>query len=141
MMEPHPQVTAAAEADDAARAWRRPLVVVPAFVVIAAIAGFFPSFSVSANVLILLVGGVLFWLGVSGRAGRRPAPTRLGRGAAWWLVPVLLLAMVELFAFTKHSTGAYPTLSLLADPVLEQYLARSACYFAWLAAFWGLIRR
>jgi hypothetical protein len=35
----------------------------------------------------------------------------------------------------------YPTLSLLADPFLDHYLARTACYFGWLVAFWGLVRR
>jgi hypothetical protein len=33
----------------------------------------------------------------------------------WWLVPVLSLALVELYAFSRHSTEDYPTLSLLAD--------------------------
>lgn len=140
-MDPHAQVTAGAEADEARAAWTRPIVTIPIFVVIAAIAGLFPSFSVSANVLIVLTGGTLFWLGLTGRAGRRPAPSRLGRAALWWLVPVLLLALVELYAFTRHSDYAYPTLSLLADPVLDRYLARAACYFAWLTAFWGLVRR
>ena len=40
--------------------------------------------------------------------------------------PVLALAMVELFAFSRNSPEAYPTLSLLADPVLAGYLARGA---------------
>jgi hypothetical protein len=139
-MEPHPQVTADAEVDDA-RAWTRPLVIIPTFVVIAAIAGLLPSFTLAANLLIVLTGGTLFWLGLTGRAGRKPAPSRLGRAALWWLVPLLLLALVELYAFTRHSDYAYPTLSLLADPVLERYLARAACYFGWLTAFWGLVRR
>jgi len=54
---------------------------------------------------------------------------------------VLTLAFVELYAFSRHSIEDYPTLSLLADPVLNHYLPRAACYFGWLTAFWGLIRR
>jgi hypothetical protein len=64
-----------------------------------------------------------------------------GRGAGRALVPVSVLALVELFAFTMKSIGDYPTLSLLADPILAGYLPRAVCYFAWLAGFWGLIRR
>ena len=136
MDQPPPQATA-----DAVRAWDRPLLTIPLFALIAAVGGLFPSFSLSANLLVLLVGGTLVWLGLSGRVGRRPALSRLPRGAAWWLVPVLMLALIELFAFLKHSITDYPTLSLLADPVLERYLARAAVYFGWLNAFWGLIRR
>lgn len=135
-MNQPPEVTA-----EAVRTWDRPIVMIPVFVLIALVGGLFPSFSLQANLLVLAVGGTMVWIGMTGRAGHRPAPRRLSRSAAWWLVPVLLLALVELFAFTKHSIDAYPTLSLLADPVLDQYVARAACYFGWLAAFWGLVRR
>ena len=33
----------------------------------------------------------------------------------------------------------FPTFSRLADPLLEDQLARSAVWFAWLTAFWGLV--
>jgi hypothetical protein len=135
-MDSPPQ--AAAEAD---RTWDRPLVMVPLFALIAAVGGLFGSFTLSANLLVLGVGGTLIWLGLTGRAGRRPVPRQLGRGAVWWLVPVLMLGVVELYAFGKKSIEDYPTLSLLADPILDGYLARAACYFGWLTAFWGLIRR
>jgi hypothetical protein len=113
----------------------------PVFAVIAAIGGLFGSFTLQANVLVLGVGGTLMWLGITGRAGRRPAPMRLGRAAAWWLGPALLLALVELFSFTRHSTNAFPTISLLADPILDHYVPRAGFYFAWLCGFWGLVRR
>lgn len=135
-MEQPPEVTA-----EAVRTWDRPIVMIPVFVLIALVGGLFPSFSLSAFLLVLAVGGTLVWIGMTGRAGRRPAPRRLSRAAAWWLVPLLLLSFIELYAFSKHSIDAYPTLSLLADPVLDRYLARSACYFGWLTAFWGLVRR
>jgi len=135
-MEQPPQVSA-----EAVRPWDRPVVVLPVFVLIALVGGLFQSFTLSANLLVLAVGGTMIWVGMTGRAGHRPSPSQLPRAAAWWLVPVLLLAVVELYAFIRHSLEDYPTLSLLADPMLEGYLARSACYFGWLAAFWGLIRR
>ena len=135
-MEPPPPAQA-----EAVRAWDRPLVVVPLLVLIAAVGGLFDSFTLSANLLVLGVGGTLIWIGMTGRAGRRPAPARIDRSAAWWFVPLLIFAFVELLTFAKHDTINWPTLSLLADPVLENYLARAAVYFGWLTAFWGLIRR
>lgn len=123
------------------RVWDRPLVVLPVFVLVAAVGGLFGSFTLEANLLILGVGGVFGWLGLTGKAGRRPTRAFLPRSTAWWLVPVLLLALVELFTFTQRSLENYPTLSLLADPLLENYPARAVAYFLWLLGFWGLARR
>jgi hypothetical protein len=113
----------------------------PLFVLIAAVGGLFGSFTNGSLLLVLAVGGTMVWLGLSGRVARRPAPRSLPRSTVWWLLPILALALVELFAFTRNSPEAYPTLSLLADPVLEGYLARAGAYFLWLTAFWGLVRR
>lgn len=135
-MEQPSQITA-----EAARTWDRPVVLLPIFVLLSAVGGLLPSFSLQANLYVLAIGGTLFWLGMSGRALRRTAPRRVDRAAAWWLLPALMLAFVELFTFIGGSTFDYPTLSLLADPVLESYLARFAVYFGWLTAFWGLVRR
>lgn len=126
---------------EAERAWARPLVLLPVFALISLVGGALPSFSLAANLLVLGVGGVLFWLGMSHTLPRRPAPSKLVGPAAWWLVPLLALAVVEAYSFLKGSTYAHPTLSKLADPLLEGYLARAALYFGWLTAFWGLVRR
>jgi hypothetical protein len=123
------------------RSWDRPIVTYPLFALIAAIGGLFGSFSLSAYFLVFAVGGTLFWLGMTGRAGRRGAPRRLPRGSAWWMVPVLVFAFTELLSFSRGSTSDFPTLSLLADPFLDHYLARTAVYFGWLVAYWGLVRR
>jgi hypothetical protein len=135
-MEQRPEVTA-----EVVRTWDRPLVMIPLFLLIAAIGGLLGSFTLSANLLVLGVGGTFIWLSLAGKVGRRPALRRVPRAAAWWLVPVVMLGLVELFTFSMHSIEDYPTLSLLADPILEVYVARFACYFGWLVGFWGLVRR
>jgi hypothetical protein len=122
-------------------AWDRPLVLVPVFAAVSLIGGAFASFSWEANAWVVLVGGVIAWLGLTNRVGKRSAPDRLGRDGLWWLVPVAVLISVELTNFLLGSTYDHPTLSLLADPLLEGYIARSIGYFAWVTAFWGLIRR
>jgi hypothetical protein len=122
------------------RPWDRAVVTYPVFALIAAVGGLFASFTFGALVLVLALGGTMLWLGITGRAGRRAAPRRVPRGAAWWSVPIVFIALVELFAFSRNSPN-FPTISLLAEPFLAHYLARSAVYFGWLVTFWGLVRR
>jgi len=135
-MEPQPRAIS-----DDVRPWDRPLVVVPVLVLVSSVGGLFPSFSVSGNLYVLAVGGTFMWMGLAGVAGRRPAPRRIPRAGMLWLIPAALLAVVEAITFGLRDAENFPTLSLIMDPLLEDYLARSAVYFAWLTAFWGLIRR
>jgi hypothetical protein len=125
----------------AVRAFDRPIVMVPVFALISAVGGFFGSFTTGAGLLVHAIGGTMMWLGVSGKAGRRTVPRRLPRAALWWMVPLLILALTELWAFLHTPREAYPTMSLLLDPVFDHYLPRVAGYFAWLAGFWALVRR
>ncbi len=134
-MDRPPELTASADPT-----WARPAVLVPVFVLISSVAGALPSFSLSANLLVLGTGGVLFWFGLAHPPRRRP-PLRLPAGAVWWVVPVVIFVLVELTTFLLGSRPSTPTFSLLADPVLERYLPRSALFLGWLAAFWGLVRR
>ena len=132
-----PQLELAAEAP---RPWARPVVVVPLLVLLALIGGQLPSFSTSANLYMLAIGGTMMWIGLSARVSRRPAPGRPGRAAAWWLLPVVYFAAIEGVTFVAGSRR-YPTLSRIFDPLLADELVRSACFFGWLAAFWALVRR
>jgi len=46
------------------------LVLVPVFALVSMVGALFPSFSVGANVLVLVTGAALFWLGLSTRLPR-----------------------------------------------------------------------
>jgi hypothetical protein len=59
----------------------------------------------------------------------------------WWVVPVTLFTVLEAATFAMAAKDEFPTFSRLADPLLEENLIRSAAWMAWLAAFWGLVRR
>ncbi|MGN9776760.1 hypothetical protein ACTMS0_13480 [Micromonospora sp. H33] len=126
---------------EAPRAWDRPAVAVPVLVCLSLVGGRFPSFSIEANLWTLGTGGVLIWLGLSNRVPRRPAPHRLGSGAVWWTLPVVVFVVFEGTTFVAAAGDDFPTFSRLADPLLEDRLVRSATWLAWLSAFWGLVRR
>jgi hypothetical protein len=111
------------------------------FVGASLVVGSFPSFSVRSTVTMVGLGGIFFWLGLSRRFVRHPVVRQVSRQALWWLVPVLVFAGFELTSFALGSTPAHPTLSALADPVLEHYWARSAIFLGWITAYWGLVRR
>jgi hypothetical protein len=123
------------------RVWVRPTVLVPTFALIAAVAGALPSFSLSANLLVLGIGGSMFWLGMSNTLPRYESSSRLPPAAHWWVAPVGILVVTEAVTFLLGARPEHPTLSLLADPVLERYLPRSAMFLGWMAGFWGLVRR
>jgi len=123
------------------RVWDRSTVSLPILAFLSLVGGQLPSFSLSANLYTLGVGGALIWLGLSNRVPRRPVARRFWPGAAWWLLPVSLFAVFEATTFLLGSTPDYPTFSRLADPMLDGELVRSALYFGWLTAFWALVRR
>lgn len=116
----------------------RPLTV-GLLVLIAGSAGWFQSFSLGANVLVLGSGGVLFWTGLN--HAPPPAAPVPARGAVWWLVPAGLLLVIEATNYALGSTYEHPTLSRLADPWLERYPVRAGAFLGWLVAFRALARR
>ncbi|NUT35205.1 MAG: hypothetical protein HOV79_19285 [Hamadaea sp.] len=124
-----------------APAWTRPAVMMPIFAVLSLLGGLLPSFSLEANVYVFSLGAVMMWLGLGQRVGRRPAPSRLPRGLGWWLLPVAVFVFFEVSTFAIGDEQDYPTLSLLFDPLLDNYLPRTLFYFGWLTGFWGLVRR
>lgn len=123
------------------RAWDRPAVSVPVLACLSLVGGQLPSFSTQANIYTIGTGGALIWLGLSNRMPRRAVPRRLGPGAVWWVLPAAIFGIFEGATFVLGSADDFPTLSRLADPLLEDRMIRSVAYFAWLSAFWGLVRR
>jgi hypothetical protein len=121
-------------------AWDRPIVTMPVLAFLSLVGGQLPSFSTRANLYTISLGGAMIWLGLSSRLPRRPTATP-GRGTVWWLLPVAVFGVFEGSTFLLGSSPEFPTFSKLTDPLLEDELARSAAYLAWLTAFWGLVRR
>ena len=121
--------------------WTRPYVMGGAFIPLSLLGGLFPSFSLAANLYVLLLGTALMVAGLSSRMPRIVTPQEIAPGVVWWLLPVGLFVAVEVATYAGGSSFDYPTLSLLADPLLESYLLRSAAYFGWLIVFWGMVRR
>jgi hypothetical protein len=66
----HPREVAAS----AVWARARPLVLVPVLALFSLVGGLFPSFSLLANLYVLLLGGAMIWLALSGRLTRRLDP-------------------------------------------------------------------
>ena len=126
---------------EAPRTWDRPIVTVPVLICLSLVGGQMPSFSAQANLYTLGTGGALIWLRLSNRVPRRPGPARLPRGTVWWVLPAAVFGVLEGATFVLAVGDDFPTFSRLADPLLEDGLVRSAAWFAWLAAFWGLVRR
>jgi len=138
------EVTPAAISTSAApeaAGWHRSLVLV-VFVLLAAVAGALPEFTLGANLMIFAVGAPLFWIGLSRAEPKSPQRIRPAtRAARWWIVPAGLLIVAEVATFTLGSTHDYPTLSKLVDPWLDRYPVRAGAFLGWLAAFWALVRR
>jgi hypothetical protein len=121
--------------------WTRRYVMGAVFLPLSLLGGLFPSFSLAANLYVLVLGGSLLVAGLSSRMPRIATPKEPPSGLVWWLTPVGLLAVVEIATYAAGSPREFPTLSLLADPLLESYPLRSAAYFGWLVVFWGMVRR
>jgi hypothetical protein len=135
-MDQQPELSA-----DVPRAWDRPVFSVPILAFLSLIGGQLPSFSTAANLYTIGLGGALAWLGLSHRIPRRAVPRGISASASWWLLPALVFGVFEAATFLLGSRDEFPTFSKLADPLLEGATARSTAYFAWLWAFWGLVRR
>ncbi|MGH3863859.1 hypothetical protein [Actinokineospora sp.] len=123
------------------RTWAHRAAVGSILAALALIGGGLPSFTWKATTFVLVIGAAGMSLALSGLVPGRETAARPGAGAVLWLVPVLIVVTLEVVNLGLGSTHAHPTLSILLDPPLSGELGRTAAYFIWLAAFWGLVRR
>jgi hypothetical protein len=97
-------------------------------------------FSVGATVAVLGLGAAAMVVGAAGPSSPAPAPPARS-GAGWWLGPLAALAAWELVAYRSAPRADHPTLSSLANAMLEPRPVRAVALAAWLLAAWGLARR
>jgi len=88
---------------------------------------------------VLVAGVPLCWLGV--RHPPRHAPPVGGRSAAVWLGLLALGVAVELGLWLGPDDLAHPTLSTLADPILNTYPGRVLGYSLWVGSGVWLVNR
>lgn len=126
---------------------RSPLATVPARVVVAAGAGAYawwavsrPAFSASATAAVLAAGVLAVAAGVATRPSRRPVRHRVAGWGAWAVLAVTA-AVWQLTAYVQHPRPDHPTLSSLANALLDSHPARAVAFVVWLAGAVHLARR
>ncbi len=62
-------------------------------------------------------------------------------GIATWAALAATAGAWQLAAYLQHPRADHPTLSSLANEVLDSHLARAAAFVVWIAAVRGLARR
>ena len=98
-----------------------------------------PPFSTAATVAVLLAGSLAVGIGALWSRSPRPAPDVPGWGA--WAALALALALWQLGAYLQQPREDHPTLSSLANALLDSQGARAAAFLVWLLAAVHLARR
>ncbi len=98
-----------------------------------------PPFSTAATVAVLLAGAAAVGTGALTRRSRRPARDVPGWGA--WAAVAVALALWQLGAYLQQPREDHPTLSSLANALLDSHGARAAAFVVWLLAAVHLARR
>ncbi len=96
-----------------------------------------PPFSASATAAVL-VGGII---AAGASLGQRPRPAVVARRARAWLVLLALGGLWQLAAYLQHPRDEHPTLSSLANGLLDSQPARAAAFVLWILATVVLTRR
>ena len=98
-----------------------------------------PPFSTAATVAVLLAGAAAAGAGALSGRSRRPARDVPGWGG--WAALAVALALWQLGAYLQHPREDHPTLSSLANALLDSHGARAAAFVVWLLAAVHLARR
>lgn len=97
-------------------------------------------FTLPALVAVGVAGVVTIVLGTGGRRPFGPRP-HAAEGLVIWGVLCALLAGWELAAYLQQPRADHPTLSSLADHVIDWRPARALAFLAWIAVGADLSRR
>lgn len=98
-----------------------------------------PAFSTTATTAVTLGGGAAVVWG-AGKDRRRRPEVDLRRAAPWTRLAVVD-GLWELAAYLQHLRDEHPTLSSLANALLDSHPARSAALVLWVVATSELSRR
>lgn len=98
-----------------------------------------PPFSAAAACAVVLAGGVAMGLGAVRRRGPG-TPVDVRRAAAWAAL-ALAVGAWQLAAYLQHPRDDHPTLSSLANAMLDSQPARAAAFGLWLVGAAALGRR
>ncbi|MEO7837214.1 MAG: hypothetical protein ABIS21_06190 [Acidimicrobiales bacterium] len=99
-----------------------------------------PPFSGTATAAVLLAGGAAVVLGAcEARRGRPEIEVR--RGPVAWAVLAAAGGLWELAAYLQHPRDDHPTLSSLANALLDSQPTRAAGFVLWILATVELSRR
>lgn len=98
-----------------------------------------PAFSATATTVVLLAGGAAVVWGAGKDRRRRPEVEP--RRAVPWALLAVVGGLWELAAYLQHPRDEHPTLSSLANALLDSHPARSAALVLWLVATSELSRR
>lgn len=118
-----------------------PLLVVAAAVMLAFAwwAVSLPPFSGLATAVVIGAGSAVALWGARAPALDRPTPQ--GGTTAPWAAVVLAGAAWEFAAYLQHPRDEHPTVSSLANALLDSQSARAAAFALWLLAMLRLSRR
>jgi hypothetical protein len=98
-----------------------------------------PPFAVTTTVAVVGAGVVAMAVGARNRW--RAHPPLSTRDAVVWTVLLGTLAAWQLTAYLQQPRSRHPTLSSLANTMLETHPARTLAFVAWLAGAACLARR
>ena len=98
-------------------------------------------FSAQATAAVVLAGVAAMAVGERERRRRRPPTDGDVSGIAPWAGLAAVAGAWQLAAYLQHPRADRPTVSSLANELLDSHPARAAAFLVWIAAAWWLARR
>jgi hypothetical protein len=98
-------------------------------------------FSARATAAVVLAGAAAMAIGGRERRRGRPPTDGDASGIAPWAALATVAGAWQLTAYLQHPRAGHPTVSSLANELLDSHPARAAAFLVWIAAAWWLARR